>query len=43
MDGLGELMQAETGQPGEEEDETPTLRKPREQLLQFTKQDGDEA
>lgn len=29
MDGLGELMEAETGQPGEEEDETPTLNKPR--------------
>jgi hypothetical protein len=43
LDGLGELMQAEKGQPGEEEDETPTLTKPREQLLQSPKQGRDEA
>lgn len=36
-------MEAETGQPGEAGDETPALNKPREQLLQSTKQDGNEA
>ena len=32
--------QAEKGQPGKEEDGTPTLTKTREQLLQSAKQGG---